>query len=427
MKISVVASSMDYETLKQLFQNEDLSYAEIALKWHEIEKNSFDRFGGKAGGICYMPDTWETLNNESAEKSLKRSAMTKASGHHSTQAHSHVSLIIENCSKMLAMLLNNEHEYVTSEKSARYTRMSTEGELKVQYEKWTAIYKSILDERHPELDEKKRVKLAMENARYLISVFNPSTIMMYTTSYRQLNYMYFWAKDLVDNMEAFLEEKGNTPIENEMLRLTRPRDFYERLKPELESFCSELEKTGLIDQDLRDDKSRSFSLINFVPVNEQFGASYETSYLASFAALAQLHRHRSLYYCFSFTNKDQYYIPPMIRDNEELVAQWLEDIKSVDGGSYPQGRLILVAERGTKEMAVLKAKERMCAAAQKECCDITTDLMRKYNEATKANPLPFYDDIKRIAASGFKSRCTWGYECHQKCFNPDGIKNTRDY
>ena len=39
-------------------------------------------------------------------------------------------------------------------------------------------------------------------------------------------------------------------------------------------------------------------------------------------------------------------------DNEELVTQWLEDIKSVDNGSYPQGRLVLVAERGTKEMAL---------------------------------------------------------------------------
>ena len=427
MKIGIVASTLDYETLKELFTNDDVSYAEIALKWHEIQKRSFDKFGGKAGGICYMPDTWETLNNEPEDKSLRRSAMTKASGHHSTQAHAHVSLVIENCSKIMAMLLNNEHEYVTSEKSARYTKMSTEGQMKKYYEKWTEIYKVILDRKHPELDEKRRKKLAMENARYLISVFNPSTIMMYTTSYRQLNYMYYWAKDLVDNMDTFLNEKGKTPVEEEMLRLTRPRDFYEQLKPELESFCSELEKTGLIDADLRDDKSRSFSLINYVPVNEQFGASYETSYLASFAALAQLHRHRSLYYCFSFTNSENYYIPPMIREDVELREQWLKDIKKVDNGSYPQGRMVLVAERGTKEMAVLKAKERMCSAAQKECCDLTTELMKKYYDATKENPLPFYDDIKRIAASGFKSRCTWGYKCSQQCFNPDGIKNSRDY
>ena len=53
--------------------------------------------------------------------------------------------------------------------------------------------------------------------------------------------------------------------------------------------------------------------------------------------------------------------------------------------------------------------------------------MQRYYEAIKSNPLPFYDDIRRIAASGFKSRCTWGYKCSQQCFNPDGIKNTRDY
>ena len=117
----------------------------------------------------------------------------------------------------------------------------------------------------------------------------------------------------------------------------------------------------------------------------------------------------------------------MIRDDVELREQWLKDIRKVDNGSYPQGRMVLVAERGTKEMAVLKAKERMCSAAQKECCDLTTELMQRYYEAIKSNPLPFYDDIRRIAASGFKSRCTWGYKCNQQCFNPDGIKNTRDY
>lgn len=423
MKIGIVASTIDYDTLEELFKNEDLSYDEIALRWREIQKKSFDKFGGQAGGICYMPDTWETLSNESEEKSLRRSAMTKASGHHSTQSHAHVSLVIENCSKFMAMLLNNEHEYVTSEKSARYTRMSTEGETNELYTKWTAIYKEILDTKHPEMDEKRRKKLAMENARYLISVFNPSTIMMYTTSYRQLNYLYYWAKDLADNMEEFLSKKGDTPIEDEMIRLTRPRNFYEKLKPELESFCEELEKTGLIDPNLRDDKNRTFTLINYVPVEKRYGASFETSFLASFASLAQIHRHRTLYCNFSFTNANQFYIPKMIRDNEELVEAWKKDMEALSDG-YPQGMQVLATVRGTKEAAVLFGKERLCDCTQQETFAIARNLLMEYADAVRDNPLPFYNDIKKINGC---ARCTWGYKCATPCGNKEGILGTRDY
>ena len=408
MKISVVASTMDYDTLKKLFEENGATYEYIKTKWNDMQKESFDKFGGKAGGICYMPDTWETLDNESDIKSLRRAEMTKEGGHHSVHAHAHVSLIIENCSKMMAMILNNEHAYVTSEKSARYTKMTTEGKTKELYEKWNDIFKDILDTNHPELDEKKRKKLAMENARYLIGVFNPSTIMMYSTSYRQLNYIYYWAKDLS-------EKNTNLPL-----------SFYNQLKPELESFVEQIERTGLIDPKLRDDKNRSFSLFNYVPVENHFGTSYEVEYLASLAALAQLHRHKTVYYNCDISEEYGYYIPPMIKNNPKLVEMWIKDMKSLSH-TYPQGMLVKVAERGTKEMALLKAKERKCFAVQKEANDLTTDLLVKYYEATKDNPSTFYDDIRNIASTGFKSRCVWGYKCSMPCKNKDGINNTRDY
>jgi len=406
MKISVVAQTMDEKALYDLLDEAEKENCT------NFTKKCFDRLGGKAAGICYMPHDWDTLNNENEEKSLRRSQMTKESGHHSTHSHAHISLIIENCSKMFAMLINNEHEYTTSEKSARYTKMITDGKTKELYEKWTNIFKEILDGSQHTLDQKKKIKLAMENARYLISVFNPSTVMLYTTSYRQLNYLYWWSKDIVDN-------KINYNIND--------TKFYNQLKKELKSFCEEIESLDLVDPALRDDKNRTFSLINNVPTEEHFGTSYETSYLASFAALAQLQRHRSVYYNFSFTYNDEYYIPPMIRDSEELVEEWIHDMKSLDNGNYPQGKILLVHERGTKEMAVLKAKERMCTNVQKEANDLTTQLMKDYYYATKDSLLSFYDDIKKIAETGFKSRCMWGYKCTSPCKNLDGIKNSRDY
>ena len=165
MKISIVASSVDEKTLEQLFADESVTAENVNEKLGEIRKHSFDVFSGKAGGICYMPSSWDKLNNEPEEKSLKRSSLTKENGHHSTQAHDHISLVIEDCPKILAMFLNNEHEYVTSEKSARYTLMSLEEPTLSLFNKWNNTYKEILDKTHPELNERRRTKQALENGR----------------------------------------------------------------------------------------------------------------------------------------------------------------------------------------------------------------------------------------------------------------------
>lgn len=44
-------------------------------------------FSGKMAGICYMPDTVETLFSEPEEKSNKRANGTEISGHHSVFGH----------------------------------------------------------------------------------------------------------------------------------------------------------------------------------------------------------------------------------------------------------------------------------------------------------------------------------------------------
>lgn len=44
-------------------------------------------FSGKSAGICYLPDTTETLFNEPAEKTLKRAKNNIALGHHSVFGH----------------------------------------------------------------------------------------------------------------------------------------------------------------------------------------------------------------------------------------------------------------------------------------------------------------------------------------------------
>jgi hypothetical protein len=168
---------------------------------YKLTKDDAIKFGGKSAGICYMPDDIKTLFSEPEEKTLKRANMTLSSGHHSVFDHTTFNLALEGIPKIIAMILNNEGMYTTSEKSARYTKMTPSEREEALYEKWIEIYKTEIAKQYPNIDEKKVKKLAQENARYLISVFTPATTMEYTVSLRQLNYIVHWFESYVKNEE----------------------------------------------------------------------------------------------------------------------------------------------------------------------------------------------------------------------------------
>jgi thymidylate synthase ThyX len=125
MKISVIASTKENYT---------------------ATKEEFDRLSGHSAGVCYMPNNFDTLFNEPEEKTMKRCNNTKLSQHHSVFGHPYISLSLEDIPKGLAMVLNNEGIYNTSEKSARYTKMSLNPEEQKLYDKWLDIYKNLIRE-----------------------------------------------------------------------------------------------------------------------------------------------------------------------------------------------------------------------------------------------------------------------------------------
>ena len=131
---------------------------------YELPKDEAVNFSGKSAGICYLPDTLDVLFNEPIEKTEKRANMNIQSGHHSVFGHATYNLSLEGIPKILAMILNNEKVYNTSEKSARYTVMQTSDEEQVLYDKWIEIYKQRITEEYPNFDEKRVKKLAQENA-----------------------------------------------------------------------------------------------------------------------------------------------------------------------------------------------------------------------------------------------------------------------
>ena len=370
---------------------------------NHMDKDNFNVLSGKIAGICYSEDGYARLENEPLKRTERRIQMTKGNGHHSVYEHEYVTLYLENVPKLFAMLLNNEQVYVTSEKSARYTKMQGEGIEQELYDKWLGIFQNEIKNKYSHVDyfdDNRITKLAQENARYFLSIYNPTTCMAHTLSYRQLNYIYGWMKNINENSPKMIQ----------------------KLKPYADEFCQKLEELNLIDCDLQHDgKGRCFSLITDKDREEYFGDVYCTSYDGSWAQLAQAHRHRTINYEVKPIEPPRFYVPKIIENNQTLKAEWLADMEKVKD-NHPQGELIHIIERGTPENLVLKAQERLCTCAQHEIMDQTKNTIDKYIKNTKC------EDIKQFLQQYNKgARCTFpGYKCSKPCGFKEGINLTRE-
>lgn len=367
---------------------------------YELPKEEALNFSGKSAGICYLPDTLETLFSEPEEKTTRRYKMNLDSGHHSVFGHATYNLSLEGIPKIIAMILNNEKIYNTSEKSARYTIMEPSEKEKALYEKWIEIYKEVIIKEYPNIEEKRIQKLAQENARYLISVFTPATVMEYTVSFQQLNFIISWFEDYIEKASE--------------------NSFSKQLKKAMKEFLDALPDLKVEKLNLRL-KGKPLSIFASRERKEEFGENYCTTYLASFAELAQAQRHRTLYYEISFLDNAKYYVPPIIRGTE-LEEEWLKDISSLEE-YYPQGMLLKINERGTVENFVLKCTERLCGAAQLEIMEQTKETLDKYLEATKDD-----EAIHNYLLPYSKgARCTFpGFKCTMPCvFGGKGAMNRK--
>ena len=365
---------------------------------YKMPKEEALNFSGKAAGICYMSDNYEALLNEPESITDKRVKRTITAMHHSVFGHPQYTLILENVPKILAMILNNEKAYTTSEKSARYTHMDPSPKEKELYEEWIEIFKKEIKRCYPDFSEKDILKKAQENARYLISVFTPATTLMYTVSFEQLNYILYFANEF--------EKAPDTP-------------FNRKVKKVLREFLDEfpgLEVEGL-DPSL---KQRKFSLFGTRVHDNEWGENYSANYYASFAELAQAQRHRTLAYEMMIPEGEpRFFVPPII-EGTDLEKQWLYDMQSLKS-EYPQGMLVWVNERGTIENFVQKCTERLCGCAQLEIMQQTKKIMSTYvNEVEQKEALKNY-----LEPYSHGARCTFpGWTCNSPCvFGPKEALN----
>ncbi len=371
-----------------------------------FDKDYALKYCGKIAGVCYSKDGFDTIDKEPEEKTMKRINMTLDNGHHSVYDHVSITFNIHNIPKILSMVLNNEKQYTTSEKSARYTKIIRDdnsiitSEEELLYNKWTEILKTKIKERYGNIYSDLQItKLARENARYFITVFMP-TEMVYTTTLRQIN-------NISAFMDRYIENCGNT-------------DFELRLSNSMAQFINELERLNVLEDKLMiNEKNRKLSLFNNASPEfiEYFGNVYTTNYTASYAYLAQAQRHRSLNYQMSIMNNKEYFIPPIIEDDIMLVEEWIMDMDKVSKVT-PQGELISIYESGTYENFILKCKERLCSHAQLEINNQTRKILQKYKTFLEDINHPLkYDIINYL----YGARCTFkDYRCLNDCKNIEG-------
>lgn len=367
-----------------------------------FDKDSAIKLAGKIAGVCYDEEGFEHLLNEPLDKTMRRIKITLDNGHHSVYDHIFINFNLQNVPKILAMVLNNEKQYTTSEKSARYTKVVrkensviTEEEEKL-YNKWIKIFETKIKLEYGSIyNESKIQKLAQENARYLVTVFMP-TQMIYSTTLRQINYIASWMQNYIENadMSSIFEKKLSSSM-RELLECLDTLNVFEE---------------GL----LKNEKYRNLSIFGkgLDKKEDYFGDVYSCIYKGSFAQLAQAHRHRTLDYQMEMLDEKEYFIPPIIADDQMLVDEWLGDMQMVSMVN-PQGELVRISESGKYEDFILKCKERLCTEAQLEIMLQTRKTLLKYKKSLEESNSYLAEDIEKYSHG---ARCTFpDFKCSADC------------
>lgn len=414
-------------------------------------QEAYKIFSGQCAGICYMPDNYLSKGIQNEESAIKRSGNNAKSGHYSVYEHAHITFDIV-CSKAMAMVLNSTRLYSTSEKSARYTKMTPKTEIEtLKYDYWMDKFGKLIKIYYPNYSDKDIEKLAMENARYLTSVFTPTT-MEFTVPYSRAILIPQWLYDISEKIYAiynnYLSSRGvtNDSIEVYYKELADEctliatlinncigeHKAVETLKDHKDIGISLFTNLNNIREDVyrptknNDSSSSIISLFEDpVDVKEHYGDTYISSYKASFASVAQIQRHRTCPIQISLPiniTKNDCYVPPIIKGTP-LEDEWKRDfISLVDNGVCPQATLLKVIEKGITSDFILKCKERLCARAQLETCHVVRDQVEKfylnkdniYEPGTKKDIEGMVN--KFTTDEKVRTRCCFpGYICNEPC------------
>ena len=382
-------------------------------------------FSGKAAAVCYMKDDYNTISNEDNSKSLNRFNRVIETGHHSIADHCFITVLFENIPKITAMILNSVGFYNTSEKSGRYTVMNsnTQSGSKNEelYNKWRDKFITLIKEYDPTIPDKLREKLALENARYMLSIFAPNTTMVYTTSLRMWSYLVNWC-------ERYIETADTHTMFNVELQ------FY------VKELLDTIKSIGCYSDKIVDNKNKQLYFLadqihfNVKYAEENFSDSYLIKYRASFADLAQEQRHRTLQYYMCFDGEHQkFYTPKLLKhmddiarskaERSNLEVEWQLDLESIKE-TFPIATLVDIVETGFIQDFLTKCDERLCGRTQLETMNtVYNNLEKLYRNNNSIFSSELFSRYVRNSEVVFKcgrvkckEPCHWGgWKARYKC------------
>ena len=398
---------------------------------------------GVKAAVCFKDGniTPEDIRaTETEAKIIKRGINTILSDHTSPSEQPTVSLEITGIPKILCMILNNEHLYAADERSLRYTEVKESSYISKKevelYNKWLSIFISILNTKYldfflkynkgstKEQTTKKASnaikKLAQENARYMVSVFMPTTL-TYTVPLAQINKICLY-------MDRIIADPHN---EFEQLLIPYLKEFIENLKDldvlvtkhDVIKLCPDLAQEDSDTLLYQNNKSIDLSLFaernKFSGINlpNEYGTTFSYNMEISLASLAQFHRHRTINYEMLTPDKDdmKFYIPLLLEDEPVLSKEWLEDILKVRS-IYPQGTIVRVNANGPlKHLVNYVGKERACDRAFLETEDMFTNIMLPdiYAGLISSGKTQLADTLKPYVG---RLRCMYpDYNCPTPC------------
>ncbi|MEA3248622.1 MAG: FAD-dependent thymidylate synthase [Nanoarchaeota archaeon] len=360
---------------------------------------SMKKFSTDLGRICYTEKDWEEVKNEELNSRLTEGMLS--SGHHSTFEHMDLNFYITGLPKALAMALNNEKAYTTSEKSARYTLMTGIDNLQSEkYNKWMDILYPRIDAVYPMTDSPRRKRtvrnLSRENSRYMLSVFAP-TKMGHSLRLRQLNFV---RQQFGDFIKVY---GGSEDV------------FKSKLAISMKEFLQGTEKFYIPNLENQTDRHLSLffdeNLFKRSDVKEYFGDVYSTQTDLSFAGLAQAHRHRTINYNIAGGTEQGapygFFVPEIIQNDTKLSSEWLSDLDEIAKYDFPQAQMLKVNERGSPEDFRSKAMLRLCGHAQHEIMRDTLATGKKY--------LQFQEMYSPGGKNPLSPKCIQGEKCNEPC------------
>lgn len=362
---------------------------------------------------------------------------TFISDHGTPNEHFEVSVEITGIPKLLCMILNNEHQYTTCERSLRYTKVLPSEyitDLEVElYNKWYTIFVTIFELHYKDFfmksnngNEKQAKanmgKIAQENARGFVSVLTPTSI-AYTAPWYQ------WQK-----IATFLQEMSNNP-KTELEKLVTPyaKDLVKQLinlkivvltKDAIQIYPPVKEKLKDSREWLyKNNKNIGLSLFTendpFSGIDKpnDFGASINYNSQLSFSGVAQGQRHRTSDFSIKVPEFFECFVPEFIKGTG-YEDEYLADMAKVSK-IYPQSQLLDVnVNSSLRNIIEFMGKERACDRAQQEIENwYVNQLIPAIVEGLSKRPE--YEEEYKLLRTRYLKRCRCAYPNYH-CPNPCG-------